>query len=80
MIVESFSIPSIHLNCQEMANDIENFVVHVLNEDPRYSHISSEGKELVTETLRERAECMYGVPFTFSRTFDRGFFNQVPMG
>jgi hypothetical protein len=52
--VNSLGIPTVDLTCPEMNIDIETFVIEQL-EDPRFSRISVEGKELVEESLVSRA-------------------------
>ena len=55
--VNSLSIPTVDLTCPEMNLDIRTFVVEQLD-DPRFSRISVDGKELVKESLISRAAGM----------------------
>jgi hypothetical protein len=61
--VNTLSIPSIDLTlCDEMSSDIVKYVSEVLEYNPRFSKIPTEGKKLVHETLVPNADGMY-VPF-----------------
>ena len=52
--VNSLGIPSVDLTCPEMDLDIKSFVIEQLD-DPRFSRISVDGKELVKNSLISRA-------------------------
>jgi ankyrin repeat protein len=52
--VNSLDIPTVDLTCPEMNLDIKNFVIEKLD-DPRFTRISVDGKELVKESLISRA-------------------------
>jgi ankyrin repeat protein len=52
--VNSLDIPTVDLTCPEMNLDIKNFVIEQLD-DPRFTRISVDGKEMVKESLISRA-------------------------
>jgi ankyrin repeat protein len=52
--VNSLGIPTVDLTCPEMNLDIKTFVIEQLD-DPRFTRISVDGKELVKESLISRA-------------------------
>jgi hypothetical protein len=58
-LVESLDIPSVGLLRQEMDDDIGTYVSQTLQNDRRFIRISSEGKNLITESLVSRANRMY---------------------
>jgi hypothetical protein len=61
--VGALNIPSFDLAlCDEIHSDIVKYVSEVLEENPRFAKITAEGRELVYETLVDKADGMY-VPF-----------------
>jgi hypothetical protein len=57
--MNSLHITSISLNGDPLDDDIQNFVLETLRDDPRYSHISLGGKELIFDTLVDGAGGMF---------------------
>jgi hypothetical protein len=59
--MNSLHIISISLNGDAIDDDIQTFVLETLRDDPRFSHVSPGGKELIFETLVDGARGMFVV-------------------
>jgi hypothetical protein len=56
--VNSLSIASVDLTRSETTGDIERYVMEQLEENPRFTHIPVEGRNLIKETLTTKAQGM----------------------
>jgi hypothetical protein len=58
--VNALNIPTIDLTlCDEMNSDIVKYISESLEDNPRFSKIPREGRELIYDTLIRRADGMY---------------------
>jgi hypothetical protein len=56
--VNSLGIPSVDLIRSETTGDIERYVMEELDENPRFTRIPVEGRELIRGTLTKKAQGM----------------------
>jgi hypothetical protein len=56
--VAALGIPTVDLQCTGIDEDIENYIRAVVQEGPRFSHISDKGKMMIKDSLITRANRM----------------------
>jgi hypothetical protein len=78
--VAALGIPTVDLQCTGIDEDIENYIQAVVQEDPRFSHISDEGKILIKDSLITRANRMCVGPHDLIPDYLINLCVKVPLG